>query len=58
VSIADTTSVSKRAAVMYSPRSRPSTSSRTHRRDQMRAAAPGLRPRRLDVGVLEVPGYP
>jgi hypothetical protein len=29
-----------------------------HGRDQMRAAPPGLRPRRLDVGVLEVPGYP
>ena len=56
-SIADTTSVSNKAAVMYSPRSRPSTSSRdTRRRDQMRATAPGLRPRRLDVGVLEVPG--
>ena len=28
----------------------------THGRDQMRAATPGLRSRRLDVGVLEVPG--
>jgi hypothetical protein len=41
---------------MYSPRILPSTSPRTHRRDQMRAATPRLRPRRLDIGVLEVPG--
>ncbi len=42
---------------MYSPRSRPLTSSRTHM-DVIRCgrAAPGLRSRRLDVGVLEVPG--
>jgi hypothetical protein len=57
MSIADTTSVSRSAAVMYSPRSRPSTSWRdTHGGDQVRAAPASPRSRRLDARVLEVPG--